>query len=115
MARATAKLYGPFSSQRVADLHTWTHDGAAILAVVTEPNGTWRVMRIPADGGPATVQGLSLVDIHKTQPELRIAQQSPFCITVTPDGSQILFGAQTNGVVELRAFDNVLAVLNARK
>jgi hypothetical protein len=95
------EIYGPFPVSRTPDLVKWTPDGTAIL-FVTQQNGRWRVMRIPASGGTPEFDGL----------------ESPtqiWNIDVSPDGSQIAFSAASPVTTELWALDGVVSAISDRR
>lgn len=76
---------------------TWSKDGRSILFNQELPgaDGQWRVVRVPADGGPAT---------------LVVATPSLQSFDVSPDDSRIAYSVNER-VTELWALDNVLPAL----
>ena len=108
------QLYGPFPAELTSDL-TWTPDGQAILfATLDEATGVGRVMRISRNGGQPEFDGLDTSNLTGSVSIPRLRPGGVASIGLSPDGSHIVFDAQTLDAFEVWTLENVMAALNPR-
>jgi Tol biopolymer transport system component len=97
-----------------ADTVRWTPDGRSLVFVAHDANRNWRVMRVPADGGPIEFDGLSFDTLSPLLTNLKLFPGNFNNIDLHPDGTRIVASTLTMSSQELWTLDNLMWVLNQR-
>jgi Tol biopolymer transport system component len=107
------EVFGPFptgAGNMIADKMRWTPDGHNLVFVDFDANNNWRLMRVPAAGGKAELDGLDFATLARRIGGLRMIPGSLFNLDLSPDGSRALVSTMTLGMHELWALDNLPSV-----
>ncbi len=105
------ELYGPFPATVIPSVVKWSRDGRSIFFFTHTKGGDWRLLRIPAEGGEPEADGLDTKSATASVSGKDI-DGSPLSFDLSPDGTQIAFGAWRKWVPELRSIANILPHLN---
>jgi Tol biopolymer transport system component len=106
--------YVPFVSGATNSVVRWTPDGQSILFLATQPSGDVRLMRIPRNGGQPELADMGS-SILQSGSGSSLWRGIPLSLDLSPDGSQIAFGALRSSTHELWVLENVGTVLAARR
>jgi Tol biopolymer transport system component len=96
-----------------ADKCVFTPDGRSVLFSALQPDNTWRIMRVPIEGGTPTPDGLDFSSAKLAVPSL-MAGAGAYSVAVSPDGTRIAFGHSAEGRVDTWAIDNMTSLLPQR-
>jgi Tol biopolymer transport system component len=107
------ELYGPFPATVIPSVVKWSRDGRSIFFFTHTRGGDWRLLRIPAEGGEPEADGFDTKSAAASVSG-RAIDGSPLSFDLSPDGTQIAFGAWRKWVPELRSIGNLLSHLNSR-
>lgn len=104
-------LTGPVEAKNgCADKCVFTPDGRHVVFSQAQADGTWRVMRVPVEGGEPTPDGLDFAAAKLGAPSLQSSGPA-FSLAVSPDGSRIMFGHGTTASIETWALDSITLAL----
>jgi Tol biopolymer transport system component len=95
------------------DMMRWTPDGRSLLFIAHDERKKWRLMRVPADGGPMEFDGLSQEALALLLPDVVLAPGIT-SMDVSPDGSRVILGTWRIATIEVWSMDNVAALIGAR-
>lgn len=109
------EIVGPFrfAPGTMPEIMRWTPDGRTIVFVAGDENDSWRLMRVPAEGGQAEFDGLDVRSLSPLLSGLRIAPVF-YHFDLSPDGSRASINTLTEPTAELWALDNLLSVVNSK-
>lgn len=113
-AGGTQIIQSAFPGGGWSDRLRWTPDGMSLLYVqqVTEgPEGSWRVMQVPAAGGTSTFDGLDSAQLVTTVSYPALETGNVASIDLSPDGEHIVFSSRPlpRYTVRLRDLSSLIA------
>jgi len=85
----------------------WTPDGTALVFPAFDERRNWRIMRLPAEGGTASFDGLSFDTLAPLVPDIRMNPGNFSGLDVSPDGTRIIVSTQTMAKFEVWTLDHL--------
>ena len=102
-------LHGPVASR--GGRPQWAPDGTAMMIAAGE-SGSTRVLRVPLDGSPATVESIDVANLTGSAKVASIQPATLRSLTSSLDGRRMAFEVTTAARVELWAIDEVLKLID---
>ena len=100
-AQTLRHVTGPFPISRFVPSPGWTADSGSILVGALNDQGAFQVMRVPASGGALAPDGPSLAEARHPG----VAPSDGQGVSVSLDGSRLVFSVQDRGGYELWSLD----------